>query len=78
MGYPFTILGTSKDTKGQPIMPNKKPSGRPVAVKVTLTQAQAAMLAAAAERAGMPLAIFVRSAAIEKAQRDAPASLPNG
>ena len=51
-------------------MPDKKPNGRPVIVKVTLTEAQGETLAAAAERSGMPLAIYVRSAAIEKAQRD--------
>jgi hypothetical protein len=43
---------------------------RPDVVKVTLAEAEKALLARAADQAGIPLSIYVRAAALEKAQRD--------
>lgn len=49
---------------------SKKPSRRMGVVKVTLTEAEKAILARAAASSGMPLSIYVRVAALEKAQSD--------
>jgi hypothetical protein len=49
-------------------MPKKTPTGRPVIVKVTLTKAQGDALQHAAMHLGIPLAIYVRQAAMEKMQ----------
>jgi hypothetical protein len=56
-------------------MPLKKKSvkavkRRPDVVKVTLAEAEKAVLAKAAGQAGIPLSIYVRAAALEKAQRE--------
>ena len=50
-------------------MPGTKKSARRVdVVKVTLSEAEKAILARAAASTGMPLSIYVRVAALEKAQ----------
>jgi uncharacterized protein (DUF1778 family) len=46
----------------------KKTSRRAEIVKVTLTGPEKAVLARAASAAGIPLSIYVRAAALEKAQ----------
>lgn len=47
---------------------NEISSRRTFIVKVTLTAPEQAMLSRAAEKAGIPLSIYVRAAALEKAQ----------
>ena len=50
-------------------MPGSKKSTRRVdVVKVTLNEQEKAVLARAAAATGMPLSIYVRAAALEKAQ----------
>jgi hypothetical protein len=46
----------------------KLSSRRPAIVKVTLTESEKAILSRAAATAGIPLSIYVRAAALEKAQ----------
>jgi hypothetical protein len=46
------------------------PERRPYASRMTVSEPQKAVLAKAAVKAGIPLSIYVRAAALEKAQRD--------
>jgi hypothetical protein len=52
----------------------KPTAERSVVVKVTLTEAEGTMLTDTADRAGIPLSIYVRAAALEKTR----ANQPNG
>ena len=54
----------------KPTVPAEKQASGPV-IKITITEAQKAAFAAAAARIGVPLAIYVRMAAIEKTEREA-------
>ena len=76
-GLPVDYIRCFVDTDEELPMPDKKPNGRPVIVKVTLTEAQGAALQSAADRAGIPLAIWVRMAALEKTQRELPTRVKN-
>jgi hypothetical protein len=52
--------------------PSKKIIKRgPLLSKVTLTEAEKSALTKAAQQAGVPLATYLRLAALEKAQREA-------